>query len=67
MNIIERLTTSDKFPLREQEIVQLCLSARSSFMNQPMLLDIKAPLNICGKLINFLKLHDKISFQTLNR
>jgi serine/threonine-protein phosphatase PP1 catalytic subunit len=35
--------------LGEHEIRYLCLHAREIFMNQPILLDLEAPIKICGK------------------
>jgi serine/threonine-protein phosphatase PP1 catalytic subunit len=37
--------------LGEQEIRYLCLTAREIFMSQPILLDLEAPIKICGKII----------------
>eukprot|EP00049_Salpingoeca_infusionum_P002978 m.61875 g.61875 ORF g.61875 m.61875 type:complete len:318 (-) comp11884_c0_seq1:138-1091(-) len=34
--------------LDEAEIRGLCMAAREAFMNEPILLDIKAPVTICG-------------------
>lgn len=36
--------------LGEHEIRYLCLTAREIFMSQPILLDLEAPIKICGKL-----------------
>jgi hypothetical protein len=49
MNIIERLLTSHVFPLLEHEVINLLYQVRQTFLNQPMLLEIPAPINICGK------------------
>lgn len=35
--------------LLEEEIVFLCLRAREIFMDQPIFLELEAPLKICGK------------------
>lgn len=35
-------------PLSETEITQLCLSSRDIFLRQPNLLEIEAPIYICG-------------------
>lgn len=35
--------------LQEEEIVFLCLRAREVFMDQPIFLELEAPLKICGK------------------
>jgi len=37
--------------LTENEIRGLCLKCRDIFASQPILLEIEAPLKICGKLI----------------
>ena len=34
--------------LQEAEIRGLCTSAREVFMNQPVLLELEAPIKICG-------------------
>lgn len=34
--------------LSEQEIRNLCTKAREIFMNQPVLLELEAPIKICG-------------------
>ena len=36
--------------LTEQEIRQLCLTAKEIFMSQPNLLELEAPIKICGTL-----------------
>lgn len=36
--------------LTEAEIRDLCTSARDIFMNQPVLLELEAPIKICGAL-----------------
>ena len=35
--------------LTEAEIRDLCTSARDIFMNQPVLLELEAPIKICGR------------------
>ena len=35
--------------LTEQEIRQLCLTAKEIFMSQPNLLELEAPIKICGE------------------
>ena len=35
--------------LEEQEIKFLCLTSRDIFMKQPNLLELEAPIKICGK------------------
>ncbi len=36
--------------LTEQEIRQLCVTAKEIFMSQPNLLELEAPIKICGEL-----------------
>lgn len=36
-------------PLVAQEIRQLCLTAKEIFMSQPNLLELEAPIKICGE------------------
>jgi serine/threonine-protein phosphatase PP1 catalytic subunit len=36
--------------LEEYEIKYLCLKARDIFINQPILLELEAPIKICGEL-----------------
>lgn len=36
--------------LTETEIIALCFQAREIFMSQPVLLELEAPLKICGML-----------------
>jgi len=35
--------------LTEAEIRGLCIKSRDIFLNQPILLELEAPLKICGK------------------
>lgn len=36
--------------MTEQEVRGLCLKSREIFLQQPILLELEAPLSICGKL-----------------
>ena len=36
--------------LEEYEIKYLCLTARDIFINQPILLELEAPIKICGDI-----------------
>ena len=53
-SIIERLLEVRKSKpgrqvnLSEQEVRTLCIRSREIFMNQPILLELEAPLKICG-------------------
>ena len=38
--------------LVESEIRQLCLVAKEIFLSQPNLLELEAPMNVCGTCIN---------------
>lgn len=40
--------------LSESEIKQLCSASREIFINQPNLLELEAPIKICGKFSLFL-------------
>lgn len=55
MKLIEKLLTAFnkpaseyKFPLDDFEVIQLCQQVREVFMDQPMLLELPVPINICG-------------------
>jgi hypothetical protein len=54
--IIERLLDvrngrpGKQVQLAENEIRLLCLTAKEIFMSQPNLLELEAPIKICGKL-----------------
>jgi serine/threonine-protein phosphatase PP1 catalytic subunit len=39
--------------LNENEVRGLCLKSREIFLSQPILLELEAPLKICGKLYSF--------------
>ena len=41
--------------LAENEVIGLCLKAREIFLGQPILLELEAPLKICGE-----SLHSKV-------
>lgn len=55
-NIIERLIEvrlakpGKLVQLTESEIKQLCVASRDIFMQQPNLLELEAPIKICGTL-----------------
>lgn len=40
-----------RLQLTETEVRDLCLKSREVFLSQPMLLDLEAPLKICGELL----------------
>jgi len=43
--------------LTEQEIRQLCITAKEVFMSQPNLLELEAPIKICGAQASCVALH----------
>ena len=53
-NIIQRLLEvkgsrpGKQVQLEEHQIKGLCMKAREIFMNQPVLLELEAPIKICG-------------------
>jgi serine/threonine-protein phosphatase PP1 catalytic subunit len=53
--VIRRLTaakvgrTTKQVHLSEAEIRQLCVVSKEIFLNQPNLLELEAPMKICGK------------------
>lgn len=49
--------------LTEQEIKQLCLSSKEIFMQQPNLLELEAPIKICGKTSASNLLRRPVSYQ----
>ena len=55
--IIEKLLeVKDKKPgkqvnLTEQEIKGLCIKSREIFVSQPILVELEAPIKICGNLL----------------
>ena len=54
-SIVERLLEvraskpGKKVNLQESEIIALCVAAREIFSEQPVLLELEAPLKVCGK------------------
>lgn len=56
-DIINRLTEvrlarpGKQVQLSETEIKQLCVASRDIFIRQPNLLELEAPIKICGKLL----------------
>ncbi|KAL6988252.1 protein-serine,threonine phosphatase [Sarracenia purpurea var. burkii] len=43
-----RKNRGKKIQLAEAEIRQLCMTAKDVFLSQPILLDLEAPINVCG-------------------
>lgn len=57
-DLIERLLEGRKcrgkrIQINESEIRQLCITAKDVFMGQPNLLELGAPINVCGKNFHF--------------
>ena len=46
--------------LSEQEVKQLCLTAKEIFMSQPNLLELEAPIKICGTHTFVLRDHNRL-------
>ena len=44
-------------PLSEAEIRELCYRSREIFISQPILLELEAPIKICGKSLFFLSVY----------
>ena len=56
--LIERLLEGRKcrgkrIQIEEAEIRQLCITAKDVFLAQPNLLELGAPLNVCGNFLLF--------------
>jgi hypothetical protein len=55
-NVIERLLDvrgtrpGKQVNLTENEVRMLCIRSREIFMSQPMLLELEAPIKICGEI-----------------
>lgn len=45
--------------MTEQEVRGLCLKSREIFLQQPILLELEAPLSICGNNSNYGFFHTK--------
>ncbi len=50
--------------LTENEIKGLCIKAREIFMSQPILLELEAPIKICGKYLKMVALFNYLLFIT---
>lgn len=54
-DIIRRLLegrNGKQVQLSESEIRQLCVNARQIFLSQPILLNLRAPIRICGMILD---------------
>lgn len=47
---MQRYKPGKQANITEQEIRGLCLKSREIFINQPILLELEAPLKICGDI-----------------
>ena len=58
--IIEKLLESrgkkqaSNMNLTETQIKNICIKAREIFLSQPMLLELEAPIKICGTYLKYL-------------
>lgn len=43
-----RVNRGKRIPLIETEVRQLCITAKEVFLRQPNLLELAAPINVCG-------------------
>lgn len=70
-NIIERLLSvrgskpGKNVNLTESEVRGLCVKARDIFISQPILLELEAPLKICGAIL-YLMLFQAMSMDSIS-
>ena len=64
-NLIERLlkireyrSSCKPLPMSDEEIHFLCDKSKDIFLNQPMLLELEAPIKICGNRLFLQTRHD---------
>lgn len=43
-----KVNRGKRIPLVETEVRQLCITAKEVFLRQPLLLELAAPINVCG-------------------
>lgn len=58
-----RMNKGTRIPLAESEIRHLCITAKGIFLSQPNLLELEAPINVCGTFhfslpFSFIVVHD---------
>jgi hypothetical protein len=53
---VKTLKPGKNAQLSESEIKQLCAASKEIFLSQPNLLELEAPIKICGNLLRFLRL-----------
>jgi len=46
-----------KVPIKEKDVSTICKMAREIFMEQPVFLELEAPIKICGRSRPLLKAH----------
>ena len=49
VKLLNRSKPGKQVNLTEAEVRGLCIKARDIFINQPILLELEAPIKICGK------------------
>jgi hypothetical protein len=49
VTLLNRSKPGKQVNLTEAEVRGLCIKARDIFINQPILLELEAPIKICGK------------------
>lgn len=52
-----RISSRNQFPLSESEVTHLCLCSRKIFLQQPNLLELEAPVTVCGMLLAYTTQH----------
>lgn len=52
-----RISSGNQFPLSESEVRHLCLCSREIFLQQPNLLELEAPVTVCGMLLAYTTQH----------
>lgn len=64
---VRRYRPGKQVQLEEEEIRHLCKRSREIFINQPILLELEAPIKICGKNIhhNYLRGYERARFSYL--
>ena len=51
LNLVRGCRPGKTVHMTEAEVRGLCLKSREIFLSQPILLELEAPLKICGKII----------------
>ena len=66
-NLVRGAKPNKNIHLNENEVRGLCLKSREIFLSQPILLELEAPLKICGKSYFPLKIQFKFLFNSFFR